>query len=327
MANIIKFPGKFVGEAAEAAAKNLDDAAKVSANLVDFKTATKALNKHTSKYGGLKASEELLQFRTTKQAMDNLETTVKYSNNVVQFRPTQQAVQTVEQGGKKAGELIDFKTAKEAIETKRYGEKQTAKIYDFQEARNRKFNTNTTLNNLEKIKDLETVPMPTGEALTKTQNAARQNIDDFIRRDNYKSAQERLRNNKPGDIGPLMDEIKTTRIDDGPKTNSSGGNSGGGNNNNNTNTNTNSGPNDRRSWGDYANSYFGGITDTYKGTKAGDGFWNSLEAAHKNKDGTYRWDRIAGTYAAAALGSRVISGGGLYKDKYGNTNLPGIPFI
>ena len=75
------------------------------------------------------------------------------------------------------------------------------------------------------------------------------------------------------------------------------------------------------------NKYFGGIADTYKGTKAGDGFWNSLEAAHKNTDGTYRWDRIAGTYAAAAVGSRVLSGGGLYKDKYGNTNLPGVPFI
>lgn len=77
----------------------------------------------------------------------------------------------------------------------------------------------------------------------------------------------------------------------------------------------------------FGNKYFGGIADTYKGTKAGDGFWNSLEAAHKNADGSLRWDRIAGTYAAAAIGSRVISGGGLYKDKYGNTNLPGIPFI
>ena len=85
--------------------------------------------------------------------------------------------------------------------------------------------------------------------------------------------------------------------------------------------------NAKKGFGNIGNKYFGGIADTYKGTKAGDGFWNSLEAAHKNTDGTYRWDRIAGTYAAAAIGSRVISGGGLYKDKYGNTNLPGIPFI
>ena len=81
------------------------------------------------------------------------------------------------------------------------------------------------------------------------------------------------------------------------------------------------------SFGEFGNKYFGGITDTYKGTRAGDGFWNSLESAHKNADGTMRWDRIAGTYAAVALGSRVLSGGGVYKDKYGNTNLPGIPFI
>ena len=59
----------------------------------------------------------------------------------------------------------------------------------------------------------------------------------------------------------------------------------------------------------FGNKYFGGIADTYKGTKAGDGFWNSLGAAHKNADGSLRWDRIAGTYAAAAIGSRVLSGG------------------
>ena len=184
--------------------------------------------------------------------------------------------------------------------------------------------TNKALNNLEKIKDLETIPMPKGEALIKTQNAARQNIDDFIKRDNYKSAQERLRNNKPGDIGPLMDEIKTTRIDDGPNTNSSGGG------NNNTNTNSgggNEGPNNSRSWKDYANDYFGGIGDTYKGVRDGGNFWDALESAHTNDDGSLRWGRIAGTYAAAAVGSRVISGGGLYKDRYGNSNIPGVPFI
>ena len=141
----------------------------------------------------------------------------------------------------------------------------------------------------------------------------------------------------PNNDGPFQNNFDFSN-DSGPKADSSG--NGGGNKNANKNTNANSGsnngpnsgggnegPNNRRSWGDYANSYFGGISDTYKGTKAGNGFWNSLESAHKNADGTMRWDRVAGTYAAAALGSRVISGGGLYKDKYGNTNLPGIPFI
>jgi hypothetical protein len=37
--------------------------------------------------------------------------------------------------------------------------------------------------------------------------------------------------------------------------------------------------------------------------------------------------RAAGTYMTASIGARVISGGGLYKDRNGNTNLPGIPFI
>ena len=159
--------------------------------------------------------------------------------------------------------------------------------------------------------------------------------------------------------GPRKDSIPN---DGGPRTDSSGG--GNGNKNTNSNTNTNSGPEGgpnqnnfdfsnfsdeeieaakrkaaeafkedklreaaEKDFKNFGNKYFGGIADTYKGTKAGDGFWNSLEAAHKNKDGSLRWDRIAGTYAAASLGSRVLSGGGLTKDKYGNTNLPGIPFI
>lgn len=294
MANIIKFPGKFIGETIETATKNLDDAAKVSAKLVDFKTATQALNKQTSKYGGLKASEELLQFKPIKQAMDNLETTVKYSNNVVQFRPTQQAVQTVEQGGKKAGELIDFKTAKEAIETKRYGEKQTAKIYDFQEARNKKLNTNTKTN-----PEPQTSSSGNGGGGNKNVNNRTNTPEPEGPKNNNNTNNNKTKFN-PNDVNNMYQNSKHFNIDD---------------------------TNKQFTWGDFGNKYFGGITDTYKGTMAGDGFWNSLQAAHKNADGTLRWDRVAGTYAAAAIGSRVISGGGLYKDKYGNTNLPGIPFI
>lgn len=149
----------------------------------------------------------------------------------------------------------------------------------------------------------------------------------------------------PNDDGPWQNNFDFS--DDGPKTNSSGGNSGGGNNNKNTNTNSgpeggpngnggnkgpnnsggNEGPNERRSWKDYANDYFGGIGDTYKGVRDGGNFWDALESAHKNDDGSLRWSRVAGTYAAAAVGSRVISGGGLYKDRYGNSNIPGVPFI
>lgn len=142
----------------------------------------------------------------------------------------------------------------------------------------------------------------------------------------------------PNDDGPWQNNFDFS--DDGPHTSSSGGNSGGGNNNNNTNTNTNSGPeggpnsgggnegpNERRSWKEYANEYFGGIGDTYNSVRDGGNFWDSLQAAHTNDDGSLRWSRVAGTYAAASVGARVISGGGLYKDRYGNSNIPGVPFI
>ena len=141
----------------------------------------------------------------------------------------------------------------------------------------------------------------------------------------------------PNNDGPFQNNFDFSD-DTGPKTDSSG--SGGGNKNTNKNTSTNSGPeggpnsgggnegpNDRRSWKDYADDYFGGIGDTYKGVKDGSNFWDALESAHTNDDGSLRWGRIAGTYAAAAVGSRVISGGGLYKDRYGNSNIPGVPFI
>ena len=37
--------------------------------------------------------------------------------------------------------------------------------------------------------------------------------------------------------------------------------------------------------------------------------------------------KVAGTYVAASVAGRVATGGGLYRDKDGNVNLPGIPFI
>ena len=142
------------------------------------------------------------------------------------------------------------------------------------------------------------------------------------------------KDNIPNDDGPWQNNFDFS--DDGPNPNSSGGNSGGGNGNKNTNNNTNTnsgpeggneGPNERRSWKDYANDYFGGIGDTYNSVRDGGNFWDALQSAHTNEDGSLRWGRIAGTYAAAAVGSRVISGGGLYKDRYGNSNIPGVPFI
>lgn len=36
---------------------------------------------------------------------------------------------------------------------------------------------------------------------------------------------------------------------------------------------------------------------------------------------------IAGTAFTAGVAGRVVTGGGLYRDRYGNVNVPGIPFI
>ena len=334
----------------------VDDVIKAARNMArttgqvldNSKTATKALNKIVSEHGtALNNARKIAGSNTATKALNeivnehgtalnnakkivNSNTTTKSINNIVQEHGT-----ALNNAKKIANSNTTVPNRYDAKGNYQQALKKAKEIAGGN-------TTNKALNNLEKIKDLETIPMPKGEALTKTKNAARQNIDDFIKRDNYKSAQERLRNNKPGDIGPLMDEIKTTRIDDGPnqnnfdfsddgglRTDSSG--SGNKNKNTNSNTNTNSGPegggNEGRSWKDYANDYFGGIGDTYRSVKDGGNFWDALQSAHTNEDGSLRWGRVAGTYAAAAVGSRIISGGGLYKDRYGNSNIPGVPFI
>lgn len=37
--------------------------------------------------------------------------------------------------------------------------------------------------------------------------------------------------------------------------------------------------------------------------------------------------RVAGTAATLGVAGRVATGGGLYRDRYGNVNIPGLPFI
>lgn len=39
------------------------------------------------------------------------------------------------------------------------------------------------------------------------------------------------------------------------------------------------------------------------------------------------YGKIAGGYLTASAGLRTVSGGGLYKDNQGNTNLVGVPFV
>lgn len=56
-----------------------------------------------------------------------------------------------------------------------------------------------------------------------------------------------------------------------------------------------------------------------------------LSAAVKNTDGTYNYGNMARLGAAGwiggSVGYRALSGGGLYRDADGNTDIIGIPFI
>jgi hypothetical protein len=86
---------------------------------------------------------------------------------------------------------------------------------------------------------------------------------------------------------------------------------------------------DWKSMGGKAKEFFtGGFTDTYNAYKANGGdFTAAVKSAYQNEDGSLRMGRIAGSYMAAAAGVRVLSGGGVTKDRNGNNNLIGVPFI
>ncbi len=75
----------------------------------------------------------------------------------------------------------------------------------------------------------------------------------------------------------------------------------------------------------------GGLRETYQGVRGGAGVWDSFKAAHTTTDaaGNTAIDmkRAAGTFMAVSTAGRIATGGGLYKDRYGNSNLPGIPFL
>ena len=77
----------------------------------------------------------------------------------------------------------------------------------------------------------------------------------------------------------------------------------------------------------YAKEAFGGVADTYYNLKDGQDLFTALGNAHKNADGSMNMLRAGGTFVAASAAARVASGGGLYKDRYGNPNLIGVPFI
>lgn len=57
---------------------------------------------------------------------------------------------------------------------------------------------------------------------------------------------------------------------------------------------------------------------------------NSIMAAH-SKGGNIAngmdIKKVMGTAATVGVAGRVATGGGLYRDRYGNVNVPGLPFI
>ena len=71
----------------------------------------------------------------------------------------------------------------------------------------------------------------------------------------------------------------------------------------------------------------GGVRETVKNVKKGDDIFKSIEKAHSNADGSLNMKRAAGTFVAGSAAARIATGGGIYKDRYGNPNLIGLPFI
>lgn len=71
---------------------------------------------------------------------------------------------------------------------------------------------------------------------------------------------------------------------------------------------------------------FKGITESFKAKETGATALQAIRQGHM-VNGHYNAGRIAGTAATIGVAGRVVTGGGLYRDRYGNFNLPGVPFI
>jgi hypothetical protein len=85
---------------------------------------------------------------------------------------------------------------------------------------------------------------------------------------------------------------------------------------------------DSKAFGYAKDTLFGGAIDSYNNMRNTDmGIFESINAAHRNEDGSLNIRRAAGSFVAASAAARVASGGGAYKDRYGNPNLIGVPFI
>ena len=83
-----------------------------------------------------------------------------------------------------------------------------------------------------------------------------------------------------------------------------------------------------------SNQAINGLADTYgnlfgKGKIEGEDFFTAIKRAHTkgNLGKELSFGRIAGSAVGVGAAARIATGGGLYKDKNGNTDVIGIPFI
>ena len=70
----------------------------------------------------------------------------------------------------------------------------------------------------------------------------------------------------------------------------------------------------------------GGIRDTGAAMKGGQNISKALATGFMDGD-KLRMDRVAGGFVTASAAARIATGGGLYKDRNGSTNIIGVPFI
>ena len=71
-------------------------------------------------------------------------------------------------------------------------------------------------------------------------------------------------------------------------------------------------------------------SDYMRTPKANRSIMNSVKAGHMktvNGQNVLDMKKVAGTAATIGVAGRVATGGGLYRDRYGNVNVPGLPFI
>ncbi len=77
-----------------------------------------------------------------------------------------------------------------------------------------------------------------------------------------------------------------------------------------------------------AKGFMGGIGASYDNIARNKmGVMDGLKAAHMKADGSYNVGAIAGSYLGVSAAARIAGGGGLYRDRSGNANLIGVPFV